>query len=134
MPLDIPPSILAEGDRPGLEDAATELYEWLSLIRLGSPRVEAKDEIDPYLSRYRVPGETNSETTVCKFSWQGFIATSWLRGLLTDILTTCPSSAWVALSATCFSLSVAGSSMELTLHRPPDAAGKYLMWEIRSSD
>ncbi|CAM1507392.1 Fc.00g070330.m01.CDS01 [Cosmosporella sp. VM-42] len=54
-PLDIPIEILATGDRTALEETTTEFYEWLSLIRLGSPRVEPHDDIDPYLSRYRIP-------------------------------------------------------------------------------
>ncbi|KAL7936423.1 ribonuclease P 40kDa subunit domain-containing protein [Trichoderma chlorosporum] len=55
IPLRVPSTILAQGDREALEYSATEMYEWLSLVRLESPRVEEGDTIDPYLSRYSPP-------------------------------------------------------------------------------
>ncbi|KAK5996616.1 hypothetical protein PT974_01953 [Cladobotryum mycophilum] len=58
IPLQLPSEMLAEGDQEGLEEIATDIYEWLSLVRLESPRVTANDSIDPYLSRgsYPQPG------------------------------------------------------------------------------
>ncbi|KAF4460820.1 ribonuclease P MRP subunit POP1 [Fusarium albosuccineum] len=132
--LDVDPEVLASSDREGLEYFATDCYEWVSLIRLGSPRVEQNDSIDPYLSRYSVPGDANSKAKVCKLSWQGFISAQWLRSLLLDILVTCPSGAWFSLNATSFSRSVPGNSNDLTILRPSAAAGKYLMWETKSSE
>ncbi|KAJ3528176.1 hypothetical protein NM208_g10324 [Fusarium decemcellulare] len=132
--LDVDPEVLASSDRDGLEYFATDCYEWVSLIRLGSPRVEQNDSIDPYLSRYCVPGDANSKAKVCKLSWQGFISAQWLRSLLLDILVTCPSGAWFSLSATSFSRSIPGNSNDLTILRPSAAAGKYLMWETKSSE
>jgi ribonuclease P/MRP protein subunit RPP40 len=130
--LDVGPEILAENNREALEYFATETYEWLSLIRLASPRVRTQDSIDPYLSRYCVPGDTAKESTVCRISWEGFLSTEWLHGLLMDALAACPSGAWFSLSATCFSKGVPGTSDELTILRPPNAAGRYLMWEIKA--
>ncbi|KAM5381777.1 hypothetical protein ACJZ2D_002997 [Fusarium nematophilum] len=132
--LDVDPEVLADIDREGLGDAATDCYEWLSLVRLGSPRVESQDSIDPYLSRYQVPGDANNTTRICKISWQGFFSAQWLRELLLSILVTCPSGMWFSLSATCFSKSVSGSSDDLTILRPPTAAGKYLLWETKVSE
>ncbi|KAF4448220.1 ribonuclease P/MRP protein subunit POP1 [Fusarium austroafricanum] len=132
--LDVDPEVLAENDREALEYFATGSYEWLSLIRLGSSRVDPQDVIDPYLSRYSVPGDVAKISKVCKLSWEGFISAQWLRGLLMEILTTGPSGTWFSLSATCFSKSVSGTSNDLTILRPPNAAGKYLMWETKSSD
>ncbi|KAF4433091.1 ribonuclease P MRP subunit POP1 [Fusarium acutatum] len=132
--LDVDPEILSENDRESLEYFATEVYEWFSLIRLGSSRVEPRDSIDPYLSRYSVPGDDPKESKVCKLSWDGFMSAQWLRGLLMDVLVACPSRTWFSLSATSFSRSVSGNSDDLTILRPPSATGRYLMWETKSSD
>ncbi|KAF4344112.1 ribonuclease P MRP subunit POP1 [Fusarium beomiforme] len=132
--LDVDPEVLSENDRQSLEYFATEIHEWISLIRLGSSRVEPRDNIDPYLSRYSVPGDDTQEAKVCKLSWEGFMSAQWLRGLLMDVLVACPSGTWFSLSATCFSRSLSGKSDDLTILRPPNAAGRYLMWEIKSSD
>lgn len=130
----IPSSILAEGSRPDLEIAASELYEWFSLIRLGSPRVKASDCIDSYLSKYQAAGAASGERVVCRMSWQGFISTQWVREMLATLLTTCPSHAWFSLSATEFSKTITATGNELTLLRPPDATQEYLMWEIRGPE
>ncbi|KND87560.1 Ribonuclease P protein subunit p40 [Tolypocladium ophioglossoides CBS 100239] len=133
--LAVPSSILSNGDRPALEETATELYEWLSLVRLQSPRVAASDTIDPYLSRYTAPSsEAGCHTQVYMLSWQGCIAAGWLRDLVTDVLTACSPQQWFSISATGFSRTVPGNSNDLTLLRPSGAAGEYLMWETRSLD
>ncbi|KAI6768200.1 hypothetical protein HG530_006209 [Fusarium avenaceum] len=131
--LEVDPEVLAENDREALEWFATESYEWISLVRLGSPRVESQDSIDPYLSRYCVPGEATSASKICKLSWEGFMSAPWLRGLLMEVLAACPSGTWFSLSATCFSKSMSGNSDDLTILKPPNAAGKYLMWETKAS-
>lgn len=131
MDLAVPASILADGDRGGLEEVATELYEWLSLVRLGSPRAAAKDDIDPYLSRYRAPGDSEGHMHVCRLSWQGFASASWLRGLLVDVLVSCPPQSWFSLSSTAFSKDVNRGSDEVTILKPPGATGEYLMWEMK---
>ncbi|KAH6880162.1 ribonuclease P 40kDa subunit [Thelonectria olida] len=132
--LDISAEILGSSDRSGFEEAATECYEWLSLIRLGSPRVQPRDNIDPYLSRYQVPGEEVAEVTICKLSWQGLMSSSWLHELLIQTIVACPSGAWFSLAATCFSRSVPGSADEVAILRPPAAEGKYLMWETKNTE
>lgn len=131
--LAMPAAVLADGDRGGLEEVSTELYEWLSLLRLESPRVSADDDIDPYLSRYSAPPRIDGEMQICKISWQGFMSAGWLRELLVDILASCPSQSWFALGSTGFSLGVTGSCNEVTLLRPPRASGEYLMWDIKGS-
>ncbi|KAG5665881.1 hypothetical protein KAF25_010006 [Fusarium avenaceum] len=132
--LEVDPEVLAENDHEALEWFATESYEWISLVRLGSPRVESQDSIDPYLSRYCVPGEATSASKICKLSWEGFMSAPWLRGLLMEVLAACPSGTWFSLSATCFSKNMPGNSDDLTILKPPNAAGKYLMWETKASD
>ncbi|KAL6907270.1 ribonuclease P 40kDa subunit domain-containing protein [Trichoderma evansii] len=134
--LRMPSTILAQGDRESLEYSATEMYEWLSLVRLESPRIVAGDSIDPYLSRYSPPeiDSAKAQTQVCKLSWQGILSSSWLRGLFVDIVTSCPSQSWFALSATTFSRNILGGCSELTFLRPPESSGEFLMWEIKSLD
>ncbi|KAF9873714.1 ribonuclease P 40kDa subunit [Colletotrichum karsti] len=135
-PLTLPPEILQNSDRPALEDFATETYEWLSLIRLQSPRVEAGDSIDPYLSRYQVPGDADSAPhgKVCKITWQGLFASSWVRSVLIDALAALPSRVWFAMSATSFSKGMVGDSTEVSFLRPPESPGHYLLWEVKSNE
>ncbi|KAF7562038.1 hypothetical protein G7046_g2083 [Stylonectria norvegica] len=133
-PLDISSEVLATGDRLELEQEATECYEWLALIRLGSPRVEPRDDVDPYIARYQISNDMEGEVTVRKLSWQGFISANWLRDLLVDVLVACPSGSWFFLSATSFSTGVLCNGDELAFLRPPAAGGKYLMWETKSHD
>lgn len=135
-PLNIPTETVEKGDRPALEDFATETYEWLSLIRLQSPRVEAGDAIDPYLSRYRVPGDGDPSPhgRVCKITWQGFFTSNWVRGVLIDALAALPSRTWFSMSATSFSNGMVGDSNEVSFLRPPESSGQYLLWEVQSND
>lgn len=134
--LQMPSEILAQGDRESLEYFATETYEWLSLVRLESPRIVAGDTIDPYLSRYSPPevDSATAQTQVCKLSWQGLLSSRWLQGLFVDIVTSCPSQSWFALSATTFSRNILGGCSELTFVRPLESSGEFLMWEIKSLD
>jgi ribonucleases P/MRP protein subunit RPP40 len=130
VPVAIDPSVVARGDRPALEIAAAELYEWLSLVRLGSPRVSITDDIDPYLSRYRAPNESQGSMLVCHIRWQGLMSTAWLEMLLVDILASLPSRSWFSLSATEISDSISGASNEVALLRPGKTPDEYLMWQI----
>ncbi|PFH56679.1 hypothetical protein XA68_16137 [Ophiocordyceps unilateralis] len=127
-------SVLAEGDRISLEETATDLNEWLSLIRLQSPRVAADDDIDPFLSRYNAPGGADGQTKVCSLSWQGFMAASWLRVVVAGALEACSPQQWISISATTLSTNVAGLGSEVTLLRPLGVADEYLMWETSSSE
>ena len=63
-----------------------EIYEWLSLVGLQSPRVVLGDAIDPYLSRYQVPND-NSENTMnlVTLTWTGFLPAQWVRGLFAEL-------------------------------------------------
>ncbi|RDA94377.1 hypothetical protein CP533_3816 [Ophiocordyceps camponoti-saundersi (nom. inval.)] len=127
-------SVLTDGDRASLEETATELYEWLSLIRLRSPRVAATDTIDPFLSRYSVPDGAHGQTRICLLSWQGFMTATWLRTLVTDALEACLPQQWIFISATTLSTNVARLGSELALLRPAGVVDEYLMWETSNSD
>ncbi|KAM4066986.1 ribonuclease subunit [Hirsutella rhossiliensis] len=132
--LGVPASILAEEDRSGLEETATELYEWLSLHRLQSPRATLGDAVDPFLSRYSIPCSKGGQAQICLLNWHGFLGASWLRDLITDALETCPPHLWVSISATGFPRSVPGNANDLTLLRASGTANEYLMWEAKGSD
>lgn len=125
-------AIAAEG-REELEYFSTELYEWLSLIRLQSPRVLAGDQIDPYLCRYQVPGD-GQQGKICKVTWQGFLAPSWCRQMLLDLVAGLPSKSWFSFSTTTFSKGMAGDNSEVSLFRPLEASGEYVLWEIKSHE
>lgn len=142
VPLD--PSLSTSRAREEFEYLATDLYEWASLVRLQSPRVQPGDNIDPYLCRYRVPGAldleeagTSSKLTeqkLCKISWQGFLSPSWARQILIDIITALPGNTWFLFSTTTFSRSLSGDNAECTILRLPDSGGEYLLWEVRSRE
>ena len=64
------------------EEDAIDILEWFDLVSLESPRLEARDNIDPYLSRYSVPESDSAErTTVVTIRWQGFLPAEWVRSL-----------------------------------------------------
>ncbi|KAJ0346857.1 hypothetical protein COL26b_007718 [Colletotrichum chrysophilum] len=137
-PLAVPSETIESGDRPSLEDYATETYEWLSLIRLQSPRVAAGDNIDPYLSRYQTPMPLDSASPphdkICKITWQGFFTPAWVRSVLINALVALPSRAWFSLSATSFSKGLVVDSTEVAFLRPPESPGHYLFWEIKGDE
>lgn len=123
----------AAAAREDFEDFATDLYEWLSLVRLQSPRVQVGDQIDPYLSQYQIP-EGGKEGKICKISWQGFLSPSWARQTMIDIVAALPPRAWFSFSTTTFTKGLAGDNAECTILRPPNSSGEYLMWEVRGHE
>lgn len=81
-----PPMVLSRANRGPyadavFEDEAMELLEWMDLVQMGSPRVQVGTEIDPFLSRYAVPG-AEAELDIVRLSWHGFIPTVWVRDVL----------------------------------------------------
>lgn len=127
------PVDLTSGDQARIEEFATETYEWLSLVRLQSPRVLADDSINDYLSRYQVPND-EGDATEAPFStvrWQGFLTAEWVRQLLVDIIATLPSQMPFAFSATSFSKGTVGDSTEVTFLRPRNAPDQYFLWEVK---
>lgn len=133
-PLEILSQVRAEPDRARFEMEAIEVYEWLSMIRLESPRIEVRDQIDSYLSRYDSPQGPGSTTKLDKLSWQGFISPRWLRETLAYVFATSSSKAWFALSASQFSRNELNGGNEVLLLKPSKAAGEYVMWEINSHE
>ncbi|KAI1430409.1 ribonuclease P 40kDa subunit-domain-containing protein [Xylaria sp. FL1777] len=135
-PLGIPSALLTDPSRQELGDYATELYEWLSLVRLESPRVKLCDNIDPYLSTYTVPGDPTetSEGRLCKVSWEGFLPPGWAADTLAEVIRTLPPKAWFSFSATPFTQGVMGLGADCTIMRPPTSPGEYVLWEIKGHE
>ncbi|MCJ1304409.1 Ribonuclease P protein subunit p40 [Hypocenomyce scalaris] len=88
--------------RSDLEDWGIEFHEWLSLVTLGSHRVQANDAIDPYLCRYSVPQKEFATTeNLIRLRWLGFLSAQWVRLLFLELIKACAAKphAWFALNA-----------------------------------
>lgn len=135
-PLKPDTGMVASGNRDEYEGFATDIYEWLSLLRLESPRILSSDNIDPYLSRYRVPGDVQDQqsASLCKISWQGFLSSAWARQTLVDAILALPAKTWFSFSGTAFSGGMMAESSEFTLFRPPESPREYFMWEVKGHD
>ncbi|KAK7995238.1 hypothetical protein PG990_014011 [Apiospora arundinis] len=137
IPVITPPqSSLGKGGKLDLEEFATDMYEWLSLVRLDSPRITAGDNIDSYLSRYSVPtaqGEPKP-VTLCKVSWQGFIDPNWTRQVLVDLILSTSSRSWFAMSTSSFEKGVAGKGSDCMILRPANSPGEYVMWDVHGHE
>ncbi|KAI0206536.1 ribonuclease P 40kDa subunit [Astrocystis sublimbata] len=135
-PLGVPSAVLADKASQELNEYAADIYEWLSLVRLESPRVKPGDDIDAYLSTYEVPGDCSetSEDQLCKISWRGFIPPSWAANLLAGVVRTLPPKAWFSFSTTPFSRVAIGYGADCTIMRPPSSPGEYVLWEIKGHE
>ncbi|KAI0803927.1 ribonuclease P 40kDa subunit-domain-containing protein [Xylaria sp. FL0064] len=135
-PLGVSPAIFADQSRQELSEYATEIYEWISLVRLESPRVKLGDKIDPYLSTYAVPGDSSERTDgrLCKISWQGFIPPNWAANTLAELIRSLPPKAWFSFSTTPFTRGIMGLGADCTIMRPPSSPGEYVLWEIKGHE
>lgn len=69
------------------QDASLEMLEYLHLISLGSPRINASDIIDPALSRYEVPDLGAGWATkdmVC-VRWKGLLTPAFVRDVFLGV-------------------------------------------------
>lgn len=129
----VPPSVAPdESGRLDFDEYSVDIYEWLSLIRLGSPRVAAGDEVDQYISSYTIPGppEEAPSSALCMMTWEGFMPPSWTQRLLAVVVLAIPSKQWFALSATTFAKGVIAEASECTIMRPPNSPGEYFLWDV----
>lgn len=100
-----PTEEIQEGDY----DTANELLEWLSLATMCSPRIQSTDKIDTYLSRYRPPGDSDSDggTMKCttqdlvRFQWHGFLPDSFVRKIFIASMKA-SGSGWFGMTASGF--------------------------------
>lgn len=134
--LKIPSAVLGGRNRTELDECATEIYEWLSLVRLESPRLEISDTIDPYLSTYVVPGNPleQERDQLCKISWRGFIPPKWAADTLAALINTLPQKTWFSISTTPFTRVAVGHGADCTIMRPPSSPGEYVLWEIKGHE
>lgn len=125
--------LFGEDQRGNRGEMATELYEWLSLVRLGSPRILPGDNIDPYISRYSLPECQGGQTAVQRISWEGLLSSSWVSDLASALFETCPAESWVAISATDVATSGLSGRGEVVILKQPGKDMEYLMWDIKHS-
>jgi ribonuclease P/MRP protein subunit RPP40 len=72
------------------QDESLDLLEYVHLLSLGSPRLNAKDSIDPAISRYEVPDLGSGRTTrdmVC-VRWRGLLTPAFVRDVFLGITST----------------------------------------------
>ncbi|KAI0396390.1 ribonuclease P 40kDa subunit [Xylariaceae sp. FL0594] len=127
--LKIPSAVLGSRNRSELDEDAAEIYEWISLVRLESPRLEVGDTIDPYLSTYKVPGKPSEQTIgrLCKISWRGFIPPKWAADTLAALIHNLPQKTWFSFSTTAFTRAAVGHGADCTIMRPPSSPGDRLV-------
>ncbi|PVI08445.1 hypothetical protein DM02DRAFT_548743 [Periconia macrospinosa] len=83
LPSTLVPSITVT-DLPHLYDRedTLDLYEYLQMLSLASPRVSAHDSVDPHLSRYEVPTLVSAKPrtrNMVRVRWQGLISPQFVR-------------------------------------------------------
>ena len=68
------------------EEWSIDIHEWLGMVSLQSPRVTRGHDVDPFISRYRVPIDNDGTTTpaiaINIITWRGLIPSSWVQILL----------------------------------------------------
>lgn len=70
-----------------LKDYCDEISEWLGMVALGSPRVLASDDVDPYLCRYSIPNVDEAKPSdIVSLRWHGFLPPKWIMELFLTLL------------------------------------------------
>ncbi|KAK6495324.1 hypothetical protein TWF481_003348 [Arthrobotrys musiformis] len=96
----IPSKTSPEYDRTVFTDWTTSLHEWLALSTLPSDRLATTDTIDPLLSRYQPPTDTNPKTSkISKISWRGFIPPEYISKIFTITQETVPIDQWYSITS-----------------------------------
>lgn len=94
-------------DEVGSDEQQTpvEFLEWLSLVMSTSPRVRIDDDIDAYLSEYRIPGDQQSteppSQDLERVRWRGFMPSSFVQLIFIAALKA-GGTGWFALSGRFF--------------------------------
>jgi ribonuclease P/MRP protein subunit RPP40 len=125
-----PPTETITGYAENFEDFAVETHEWLSLISLGSPRINPDSHIDSFLCRYVSPGNPTISSKLVKITWQGFFSSSWAHKLFVQALSTVPREAWFAYYVGGFGESCLGGSKDCTILKEPEGINEYILWEV----
>jgi ribonucleases P/MRP protein subunit RPP40 len=117
-------------------DFSVEMYEWISLISLGSPRVDPKDRVDPFLSRYTPPSaELHSlkVTDVVKITWNGFTSSPWAYKIFVQTLLEAKPDMWFSFAVLGFKESIPRESGDCTVLKLPGVGNEYMLWEVEQS-
>ncbi|KAG6000599.1 hypothetical protein E4U21_005290 [Claviceps maximensis] len=134
--LDIGHSVWKDNSHRETQEIGLHVYEWLSLLRLESPRLQYGDSIDTFLSRYKVADGEHGErqqTAVCKISWIGLIGATWFQTLVRDVLAVQPAGGWLSVSSNSFrDVSLSGNMSELVILRPSIKDDQYVMWTLNN--
>ncbi|RFU36008.1 hypothetical protein B7463_g405, partial [Scytalidium lignicola] len=130
MPTLAPPAELGPEHDGDFEEFSCEIYEWLSLVCLESPRIDPDDNIDSFLSRYVPPGSSNTSATLVKVTWQGFLTSSWAHKMFVQALLAIPRDAWFAYSVGSFSEEKSGNTKACTVLKLHTNSNEYVLWEL----
>ncbi len=109
------------------------MYEWISLVSLGSPRVDHNDKIDPFLSRYTPPvadDRNNEATKLVKITWKGFASSSWAHNIFVQALLAAKPGMWFSFDVLGFQKSIRLSGGDCTMLKLPGAQNEYMLWEV----
>ncbi|KAG6044035.1 hypothetical protein E4U39_003860 [Claviceps sp. Clav50 group G5] len=129
---DIGPLSFMDTGRLDMQEIGLCVYEWLSLLRLESPRVQYGDDVDTFLSRYRVASRDREQVRVCRISWVGLIGTTWFQNLVRDVMTVNATEGWLSFSSNSFyDVSLSGIGSELVMLRPSTKEDQYLTWRLK---
>jgi ribonucleases P/MRP protein subunit RPP40 len=112
---------------------SVEIYEWLSVISLESPRVAPTDRIDPFLSRYSPPPADSQKpgvTELVKINWKGFASSSWAHKIFVQTLLTAKSGMWFSFAVLGFNESIRTGGRDCTILKLPSAQNEYMLWEV----
>ena len=83
MPPLKPPEFSDDFSTSDIGEWSNEIVEWLGLVALESPRVQAGDRIDPHLSRWAFPAGTSEQATPVRvLRWEGMVDSGWVTQLL----------------------------------------------------
>ncbi|KAG6061395.1 hypothetical protein E4U32_002995 [Claviceps aff. humidiphila group G2b] len=130
--LDIGRLSFMDTGRLDMQEIGLCVYEWLSLLKLDSPRVQYGDDVDTFLSRYRVASRDREQVRICRISWVGLIGTSWFQNLVRDVMTVNATEGWLSFSSNSFyDASLSGIGSELVMLRPSTKEDQYLMWRLQ---
>jgi ribonuclease P/MRP protein subunit RPP40 len=109
------------------------VYEWLSLISLGSPRVYLNDQIDPFLSRYVPPPPKLNDCEkleLVKITWEGFMSSRWAHEVFVQTVLAATAKMWFGIILSGFNESFSGPSRDCIVLKLPEAGNEYVLWEV----
>ncbi|KAL6251265.1 hypothetical protein RBB50_001473 [Rhinocladiella similis] len=71
-----------------IQESIHDLFEFIDMLALTSPRVQTTDNVDSFISRYQVPESVSeaSGASVKVVTWTGLLSTQWILELLCTII------------------------------------------------